>query len=367
MVLDLEAGGLERIVADLVRDLDPDRFEPFVICLRGPGRHAEDLAPRVTVAVVRETRMISLVWPRRLVEAISRIRPSVVHSHSGVWLKAARAAHLAGVPTMIHTDHGRRIYPDPAKDRLSDWWASRRTDVVVAVSDALGAYLKRSVVRHPDRVRVIVNGIHTERFAPGADDGTFRARLGIGAREPVLGTVGRFDPIKGYDVMLKAFRLLLARPWAEGESPVLILAGEGPEEARLRALAQTLGIAARVRFTGWLDQVIPLLRMLSLFTLSSYNEGTSISLLEAMSVGCCPVVTAVGGNPAVLGPGLAHRLVRAGDEDALGAAWAEALTHPERRQEDARTARDRVVRAFDWHDTVRAYEDLYEGRMPARA
>jgi D-inositol-3-phosphate glycosyltransferase len=84
-----------------------------------------------------------------------------------------------------------------------------------------------------------------------------------------------------------------------------------------------------------------------------------VSLLEAMSSGLCPVVTEVGGNAAVLGPELAHRLVSPEDPEALAAAWQAALGDPAARRSDGTTARARVERHFSLAAMVRSYESLY--------
>jgi glycosyltransferase involved in cell wall biosynthesis len=96
--------------------------------------------------------------------------------------------------------------------------------------------------------------------------------------------------------------------------------------------------------------------------MSSRSEGTSISLLEAMSAGLCPVVTDVGGNAHVLGPALRHRLVPSESPAALAGGWRSALLDPARRVEDAATARRRVEREFGLRAMVRAYENLYAQR-----
>jgi glycosyltransferase involved in cell wall biosynthesis len=96
--------------------------------------------------------------------------------------------------------------------------------------------------------------------------------------------------------------------------------------------------------------------------MSSRSEGTSVSLLEAMSAGLCPVVTDVGGNAAVLGPALRHRLVPPADPEALAMAWRDALVDSDRRTADGAAARQRVKAVYSLEEMVRRYESLYEGR-----
>jgi glycosyltransferase involved in cell wall biosynthesis len=114
-----------------------------------------------------------------------------------------------------------------------------------------------------------------------------------------------------------------------------------------------------VRWLGWRDDIAHLHEAFTLFTMSSRSEGTSISLLEAMSAGLCPVVTDVGGNAAVLGDDLRHRLVPPCDPDALASAWLAALRDADARENDGRAARARVVSAFTLEAMVRTYERLY--------
>src|SRR2546422_9963026 len=111
-----------------------------------------------------------MVWTRRTSGKIRSISPYVVHPHSGVWYKASLAARRAGVPRIIHTDHGRP-HPDPWMARFLDGLAARRTDVVVAVSEAPRRQLAGTGVPRPARIRVIVNGVGTSRFGARGGNG----------------------------------------------------------------------------------------------------------------------------------------------------------------------------------------------------
>ena len=210
------------------------------------------------------------------------------------------------------------------------------------------------------RVQVVLNAVDTARFRPRPDPGTLRRELGVATDVPILGSIGRLDYIKGYDVMLHALAQLLAE-WRSGPAPVLVLAGDRPDGDRLRALVGQLGLAGRAHLVGWRTDVEALHAAFALFTLASRSEGTSVGLLEAMSAGLCPVVTAVGGNAAVLGPSLRHRLVVAENPAALTAAWRDALADPARRTADAAAARQRVEQCYGLPTMIQAYERLYAG------
>src|SRR5690606_32095988 len=142
--------------------------------------------------------------------------------------------------------------------------------------------------------------------------------------------------------MIEAFARLCSR-WADPVFPALVRAGEGNERPRLEELPSALGVRDRVWFLGWRGDIRHRHPALAVCTMSSRSEGTSVGLLEAMSAGLCPVVTAVGGNPAVLGDELRHRLVPPEDPEALARAWLDALLDRDRREADGRSARARVV------------------------
>jgi glycosyltransferase involved in cell wall biosynthesis len=146
--------------------------------------------------------------------------------------------------------------------------------------------------------------------------------------------MGWLEPVKAYDLMIEAIVRLRAG-CSDGPLPVLLVAGDGSERQRLEALAASQGAGGAVSLLGWRDDIDALHSAFTIFSLSSRSEGTSVSLLEAMSAGLCPVVTDVGGNATVLGPDLRHRLVAPGNPLALATAWRAVLADDIRRQADA--------------------------------
>ncbi|HEX6967160.1 MAG TPA: glycosyltransferase [Gemmatimonadaceae bacterium] len=359
VIQNLNYGGMERLLADIVRRADPERFESHVLVLQYLGRFADGLREHAQLHVAEPMSRWSMLWPASLARCIREIAPDVVHTHSGVWYKTSLAARRAGVPRLVHTEHGRQS-PDPWQARTVDGLASRRTDIVVAVSEALAEQLARTVVKDSRRIRIVINGVDTDAYRPRADSGCVRRELGIAPDVPIIGSIGRLERIKGYDVMVEAFALLRAG-WPGEPAPVLVLGGEGAERTRLEQLARERGVADAIYFLGWRDDIHELHAAFTLFTMSSRSEGTSVSLLEAMSAGLCPVVTDVGGNGAVVGDALRHRLVPPEHPAALAQAWCRALRDDAQRCADGAAARTRVERSFALETMVRAYEALYVG------
>jgi glycosyltransferase involved in cell wall biosynthesis len=360
VIQSLNYGGMERLLADIVTRTAAAGFENHILVLQYLGRFAEGLTGHATLHTSGRLPRWTMFRPSPLARQIRAIGPDVVHLHSGVWYKASLAARMAGVPRVLHTEHGRRA-PDPWVFRVMDGIASRRTDVVVAVSERLAAQLETTVVKGRARIVVVPNGVDTEKFSPRRDAGRIRSELGIPMGAPVVGSIGRLEPIKGYDVMVEAFGRLGEGGPDAGPSPHLVIAGDGSERARLDAMIAALGLTGRAHLLGWRDDVHELLSTFSLFTMSSRSEGTSVSLLEAMSSGLCPVVTKVGGNEAVLGPSLVRHLVPSESPDALAAAWQTLLADPSLLKQEGILARKRVQEAFGIDRMVREYESLYLG------
>lgn len=358
VVQSLDYGGMERLIGEIVRRLDGGSFEPGVLVLQRVGPFGEGLEEHADLQVAGDLPPWSMLWPRKLARVIRRFAPDIVHTHSGVWYKAARAARMAGVPRLVHTEHGRSR-PDPWSHRLVDRLASRRTDLTVAVSDPLEEDLAEQVGVDRGGIRVVTNGVDTRRFRPRSPERRRNERetLGLDDDGPVLGSVGRLEPVKGYQIMIDAFHRLVHRWPDDRPAPRLVLVGDGRRRATLER--EAAGGPGDVRFLGWRNDVPSLHAAFDLFTLSSHSEGTSVSLLEAMSSGLCPVVTEVGGNAEVLGPDLGHRLVPAADPEALVGAWRRALTEPAARREDAQRARRRVVDSYSIEAMVRSYERVY--------
>src|SRR5690606_30997505 len=127
VIQNLNYGGMERLLADIVHQVDRDRFESHILVLQYLGRFAEGLEEVATLHVAEPMTKFSMLRPARLIQQIRKIAPDVVHSHSGVWFKASSAARSAGVPLVIHTEHGRQL-PHPWRSRPFGGIASLRTD-----------------------------------------------------------------------------------------------------------------------------------------------------------------------------------------------------------------------------------------------
>ena len=356
IVLEMDVGGLQRLIADTTLAMDRERFNVEVVCLDELGVFAEQLrAQGIRVTLLRRKDQHLLRYPLRLARFMREHGTHVAHMHPGSFIFGVLAAKLARVPASIYTEHGRNSTEDPKRLR-EDRVSGLLVDRIIAVSHELEQYLAASVHMPARKISTVLNGIPVERFGGGARPAGLLAEFGLAADTPIVGTVARLDAIKDQLTMLHAFALMRERvPRAQ-----LLLVGDGPMRVELEAAIARLGLTGAVTITGQRRDIPDLLRLFDVFLLSSQREGTSISLLEAMASGVAPVVTKVGGNPAVVRDGIDGLLVPAADPAALAEAAASLLLDPAKRQRLADSAKARVRETFSMDAMVRAYVRIYD-------
>ncbi len=354
---------MESLVAAMAHRFAGTSVAMSVITLSGrAGRIGAAVRPLLDqFHIMKPLSGVSMVAPVGLVRCLRRMRPDVVHLHNGAWFKAAFAAHLAGVPRIVYTEHGRE-HSDGRLSRWLDRRASRWTDVVVAVSDRLRRYLQTALHIPADRMRMIENGIDVDAFAPGPRSGALLDKLAIPRDALILGSVGRLERVKAYERLIAAFARLRASG-AVNQPLYLVICGEGSERRALTDCAQRWGVADTVRLPGWVDGPRDVYRLLDVFALTSLSEGASLSLMEAMACGAAPVVMAVGANAEILGPELQHQVVPAGDVEALRRTIAATLHSRERLEGVRALARQRVTARYSLDRMITEYEAVYrDGR-----
>jgi sugar transferase (PEP-CTERM/EpsH1 system associated) len=356
VVHSLGVGGLENGVVNLVAGANPERRHA-VVCLTSAGPLRARLGADVAVWELGKARGHDVRSFARLVRLLRRLRPAVVHSRNWATFDAILAARLAGVPAVIHGEHGRDASDPEGRHRRRRWLrraASPLVDRFVTVSGDLRRWLVEDVGIPPRKIVTIPNGVDTGRFTP-ADAAAARAALGLAADQLVVGTVGRLDPVKNQAGLIQAFGRLA------GEYPdaTLLIAGDGPCEGALRGLGAALGLGARVRLLGERADVPSILAAMDVFVLPSIAEGMSNTLLEAMASGLPLVATRVGGNPELVEDGVNGVLVPRQDPDALVAALRGYVDDPHLRAVHGKASRQRAVAEFGLERMRAAYTGLY--------
>jgi len=340
-------GGTERQMTELVRRIDRTRFDLHVACFHREGAwlpRVEETAPVTAFPIHGFARPATIRQAAAFARWCRRHRIQVVQAcdlYANVF--ALPAAALAGVP--IRAGSRRELNPDKTDRQIAlQRHAYRCAHAVVANSPAARAQLEHEGVA-ADRVHVIPNGVEIERHPP---------RPGARPLRTIV-TVANLRREKAHDILLAAAALLAP----SHPQLTFVIAGGGPRETELRALASTLGITDRVHFTGHVEDVPALLGRADAFVLPSLSEAFPNAALEAMAAGLPVVASAVGGLLDLIDHGRTGWLVPPSDPRALAGAIATLAASPDVAARMGAAAREDVVNRYSFDRMVRSFEHLY--------
>jgi glycosyltransferase involved in cell wall biosynthesis len=363
VVVSMDVGGLERNVVNQVREADRLGQQVNVVCLERPGTLAErveELGGRIHCMNKPPGLKLGLI--ARLRGELQCLRPDVVHTHQVVGLfYAATAARLAGVPLVVHTEHGKH-YAGRRNNAILGWLGGHHVSRFYCLSQDMAdeAIAARVVPRR--KIRVIDNGVDMTRFRDAGNPAALRAALGIPTNAPVIGTAGRLTEIKRQDMLIRSFARLKQRfPEAR-----LVLVGDGPLRDELGRLAQELGVADAVHFAGYTTDPQYYHHMFDIFALTSRSEGVPQALIEAGVAGRPVIATRVGGIPEMIVDGESGLLIDPGDVDALTEGLCRLVSDPGLARRLGEAARVSVEARFDVARMADEYHHDYLELMASR-
>ena len=226
----------------------------------------------------------------------------------------------------------------------------RRCHHLVANTPALAAWICAQGVA-PSRVHTLPNFAPDHAGVAAAD----RSAFGIPADVPLLLGLGRLHPVKGFDILLRALALL--------PDAYCLIAGDGPERARLVQLADTLGVTARLRLPGWRQNPGALLAMADLFVCPSRQEPLGNAILDAWSAARPIIASASEGPASLIADGQTGRLVPIGDAPALAAAIADMLAGKAHAAAMAAAGRARFEADFAASPVLAAWRAFLHGMV----
>ena len=294
----MRIGGTEQVIKNLIEGSDKQLFDMSIFCIEQPlGPFGQMLLEKRIVidsAQRREGFDIKLINTIR--QHIKKTNIEVLHCHQYTpWVYGALAAIGTGTK-VIFTEHGR-FYPDSTswKRKIVNPILNLLTHKITAISKATKQALIKYEYLPENRIEVIYNGILPLKNAP-EQTRLLKQKLHLSSSYPILGTIARLDPIKNHSMMFQAFKLVLKKY----PDSILILVGDGEERENLEQLVNELGIRKNVIFTGYIPTPQHYLDCMDMFLLPSLSEGTSMTLLEAMSLSKPCVVTDAGGNPEII-------------------------------------------------------------------
>lgn len=312
-----------------------------------------------------------------LISIIRRARPDIVHTHAAKAGTLGRvAALIAGMgqrprPILVHTFHGHSLsgYFSPTTASIYrgiERVLARHTDVLIAVSPEVRDELVDLKVAGPERFEVVPLGFDLSPFtADGREQERRRHRLrrelGIAADAHLVTLVARLAPIKRVDRFLRVADILAAR---RGNLHFLVV-GDGELRGQLQASAEAAALDGRLTWAGFRRDLPDVCFGSDAVVLTSDNEGTPVSLIEALAAGTPVVATDVGGVPTVVQDGVGGLVVEPGDETGIADAVLRVLDDVD-LQRRARDGRDHVAQAFGLDELVRRLDSLYRHLLARR-
>ncbi len=356
LTYDMRIGGTEMVIKNIIENNSDTEFEMSVFCIEEPlGPWGNELKEK-GIKISSQNRAtgfdFSLISGLRTYLKNERI--DILHCHQYTpWAYGALAA--AGTKTkVIFTEHGR-FYPDSSswKRRIVNPILAKLTSSITTISEATKQALVEFEFIPEKLIEVIYNGISPLK----TDDNLSRLKNELGIKDSifVFGTIARLDPIKNQTMMIRSFADVIK----EEPDCILLIVGDGEMMPHLKSLVKELGIKRYVKFTGYISNPANHLAIMDVFLLPSFSEGTSMTLLEAMSIGKTCIVTDAGGNPEIVAHGDTGIVTKNNSQPELTTAMKELLFSPEKTKSFGEAANARFAKLFHAQNMMRKYIAVY--------
>lgn len=320
-----------------------------------PTSSSADSEPPVPTVHFQGERKLAWSAIRHVAKHVRRFQPDLLHAFtpaSLAWcvlgtttlLRRPRLLSFRGIPRLLR-------HSDP-----SEWisFLSPRVVMHACESHAVMHSMLRSGIAS-DRCQVIYNTAWDFELTQSAD--AWRADWGIGPNDLVIGTVAHVRPIKGIDTLLRAAIELAHFPhWK------LVIIGK-VDDPEVTHLSQSQALQGRVRFTGHLDEAPSAMQAMDLFVMPSRSEGLCRALIEAMSLGVCPIVSSAGGMKELVRHQRDGLVFPIDDFEALASALLGLLQDPQLRTQYARSAQEHVRMICSPKAVVDRLEAMYAFAM----
>lgn len=324
---------------------------------------ARNLSMEIIPSLGREISLNQdLVTLLKLYQLMRQWQPDIVHTHTAKAGFIGRiAARLAGVPLVVHTFHGHVFhgYFNPIKTRFFielEKFCAKLSDHIITISDRLKTEILEFGITYPEHIQIIPLGLELNRLNTVCQSKLFHQEFGLTPDIKLVGAVGRMVPIKNLHLFLDAAAI------AHQQNPLIrfVLVGDGELRTELENYAEKLNISQVVIFAGWRRDLAQVYADLNAVVISSNNEGTPASLIEAMAAGCPVISTAVGGVPDFVKNGETGRLVPPRDPVALAAAMLNLFAEPQKTEQMAQKAKNMVLKQYNSERLVADIDSLYQ-------
>lgn len=358
LVQDLEIGGREKIIAEITRKLDRDRYDIETWCIAGGGEIAENL--KKTGEVVRILNILTYRNPFNILKLsgmLKKVKPDIVHTHGYFASTIGRiAAKFAGIKIIIY--HVHSTYFDYKKRHLlTERFLSFFTQKIICCSKAVEAFVRGHERINPSKTVVIYNGVNEDEFRQPIDIAEIKRKLNISPGGHIIGIVASLNRNKGHKYLFKAAVKILK----EFSDVKFLIVGDGILKKELEKSVQEMGIAESIIFTGTRCNIPEILSVIDIFVLPTCKrEGLGIAIIEAMAAGKPVVASDIGGIPELVKNGVSGILAEPGNSDALSAAIMTLLNDKARVKNMGRKGAEIIKQSFSSVRMIKKIEKLYQ-------
>lgn len=357
----LETGGAERQMCELVTRLDRKKYNPMVCCLGNDGPVGDSIREAgIRVDIVRKRRRYDVTVIPRLIEVIKREKIDIVHTWqftAGSWGRVA--ARLAGLSAVIFSERRGGFY-ERDYERLVDRILAKITGTVICNTRIAAQIMIKQLGISRKKVTYVYNGIGLDEFDCKSSSRQSRGELGLSPNIPVVGIIAnlRFH-LKGHRYFLRAARLVVQRiPRTR-----FLIIGDGAIRDQIVGFARDLNLSENVLFLGQRDDVPQLLSAVDVSVLASLREGFPNAIVESMAAARPVVATDVGGIPELVIHGKTGFLVPPKDPDAMAKSIIKLLQNKRMAVEMGLQGRKRIDRYFTMDRMIERYEHIYRHLM----
>ncbi len=358
LTYDMRIGGTEQVIKNLIEGMDLSQFDVSILCIEEPiGPFGEMLIEQgIKIDSFARQDGFDTNLIKQIRQYIKQHKIDVLHCHQYTpWVYGVLAAAFTKTK-VIFTEHGR-FYPDS-----SSWKRKLINPILVALTDHITVISKATKQALADfeyiplkNVDVVYNGI-AELEVDNAIASDLRSKYKIPDDAIVLGTIARLDPIKNQTMMLRAFQQVLAKK----SNCYLLIVGDGDERTKLENLVDELTIRNNVIFTGYIAKPANHMKLMDIFLLPSLSEGTSMTLLEAMSIGKPCAVTDAGGNSEIILHEYNGLVSENGDADEFHKSLIRMVNDEHMLETFSINARKRFDSHFNRRQMTSQYEAIYK-------
>jgi len=354
-----DTGGSEKLVLDIIRNLDTERFSPVLAVFFTGTYEGEYRKLGHPFYVVHENGLRSKLSTFFFLKGIAeRHGIDVVNTHhTSPLIQGLLPFKLFGGAALVHTEHSKLCFDAKihARALMLEKVFLKWADAAVGISQGVSDYFRDELNVPAAKVRMILNGVDLKRFdLPGFDARACRAKIGVRGDAFTIGLFANFRTEKNHAALISAVSVLKRN----GRSVRLLLCGSGPTQAACIAQAKELGIEESVHFLGVRMDIPELMNTLDAYCLPSHFEGLPFSALEAMAAGVPVVGTDVAGINEIIKDGDNGLMAKAGSPEAIAERLSDLMDDPGMAKKIALRGREFVNR-FSFEKMIGEYEALF--------